>query len=63
MLQNLELGYYFVQSDLLDFLSAHSSTLEVRQRNWTISRSRYCYTRLMTLIAPQIFLLLLQQYD
>ena len=28
-LKELELGYYFIQDDLLDFLIAHSSTLEV----------------------------------
>ena len=30
-LKELELGYYFIQDDLLDFLIAHSSTLEVWQ--------------------------------
>lgn len=28
-LKRLELGYYFVQDDFLEFLLAHSSTLEV----------------------------------
>ena len=30
-LKELELGYYAIQDDLLDFLMAHSSTLEVRK--------------------------------
>ena len=30
-LKELELGYYIIQDDLLDFLVAHSSTLEVRK--------------------------------
>ena len=30
-LKELELGYYIIQDDLLDFLVAHSSTLEVRE--------------------------------
>ena len=29
-LKELELGYFSIQADLLDFLMAHSSTLEVR---------------------------------
>ncbi len=30
-LKKLELGYYSIEDDLLDFLVAHSSTLEVRK--------------------------------
>lgn len=30
-LRELEMGYWFVQDDFLDFLVAHSSTLEVRK--------------------------------
>ena len=39
MLKELELGYYFIQNDLLDFLGAHSSTLAVRKPFIAISCS------------------------
>ena len=44
-LKELELGYYFIQDDFLDFLVAHSSTLEVWK---TCVISTYFYSFFLT---------------